>query len=154
MPAGRPVKFKTPEEMQVVIDQYFEELKLSMTKDGVMIEYPTITGLALALGFNSRQSLLNYEGNPEFLDTIKRAKLRVESFIEQRLYSGQATGCIFNLKNNFDWKDKTETELSNPEGRPFETRNVDDATIDKRIAELLNKTGKARASATAGRKKK
>ena len=46
MPAGRPRKYKTPEEMQVVIDQYFKECEINKKP-------PTITGLALALGFTS-----------------------------------------------------------------------------------------------------
>lgn len=33
---------------------------------------PTITGLALALGFATRKSLLEYEGKKEFVNTIAR----------------------------------------------------------------------------------
>ena len=50
-PGGRPRKYSTPEEMQIVIDQYFDDH-----------QKPTICGLALALGFAQRKSLLNYEG--------------------------------------------------------------------------------------------
>lgn len=47
---------------------------------------PTITGLALALGFATRKSLLEYEGKKEFVNTIARAKSRVEQYAEERLF--------------------------------------------------------------------
>jgi len=89
-----------------------------------------------------RDSLLNYGKNEEFFGTVKEAKMRIQAFIEQRLYENNPTGCIFNLKNNFGWKDKTETEHSTPEGKPFqlETKNLTDTEINARIAELTLKT--------------
>lgn len=103
MPGGRPPMYKTAEEMQLVIDDYF---------DGEEIH--TVCGLALALRFDSRQSLINYEGKDEFLDTIKRAKMRIEAEYEGRLVSGKANvaGLIFNLKNNFSWKDAQQHDLT------------------------------------------
>jgi hypothetical protein len=86
-----------------------------------------ITGLALALD-TSRETLLDYEKGKydsgediegykaEFSDTIKAAKVKIENYNELMLYSPSPTGTIFNLKNNFGWKDKTEQELSNPDG--------------------------------------
>jgi hypothetical protein len=65
---------------------------------------PTMTGLALALGFTSRQSLLNYQGKAEFMDSITRAKARVEEYAESRLYDRDgAKGAEFSLKYNFKW---------------------------------------------------
>ena len=116
MPAGRPPEFKTPEEMQAAIDEYFSEdgdAYMGMGEDRIFA--PTISGLAFHLGL-SRQSLCNYEKKDEFLDTIKRAKSRVEIALEQRLFGQAVTGTIFNLKNNFGWKDKTETEHTAPDG--------------------------------------
>jgi hypothetical protein len=126
MPAGRPLKYKTPEEMQRAIDLYFIACKSHQSGDEKLLEdlteeelliindiddfYPTVTGLALALDL-TRQSLIDYEHKDEFLDTIKRAKTKIEAAVEQRLYLPNATGSIFNLKNNFGWKDKTETEI-------------------------------------------
>lgn len=104
----RPRKYKKVEEMQIAINKYFTEC------DENEIPY-TITGLAIALDFDSRQSLLNYcnyedEEDKSFLDTIKRAKTKCEFDIERGLLSGKynPTGAIFNLKNNYDWKDKQE----------------------------------------------
>ena len=79
---------------------------------------PTITGLALALGFASRQSLLDYEGKKEFLDTITRAKAKVEQYTEERLFdTAGANGAKFSLANNFSgWKEKqvVENEIKVP----------------------------------------
>lgn len=100
MPAGRPPKYKSPEEMQEAIDNYFE------TEDIV-----TVTGLAYVLDL-SRQGLCEYERKDEFSDTVKKAKQRVEIAIEKRLAGNAVAGSIFNLKNNFGWKDKQETEIS------------------------------------------
>lgn len=117
---ARPLQYQTPEQMQRVVDLYFlacrchaeraPDLLLGLTDEELLIVdeirdiHPTVTGLALALDL-TRQGLINYEGKPEFIDTVKRAKSRVEAYIEQRLYYQNATGSIFNLKNNFGWKD-------------------------------------------------
>ena len=108
MPAGRPLKFNSVKELEERIDAFFEHCKEKK-------EVPTITGLAVALDTN-RQTLLEYEKNEKpkykrFSDTIKKAKQYIEYHVEQRLFSSnQVTGVIFNLKNNFGWKDKTEVD--------------------------------------------
>ena len=123
---GCPPMYKTPEEMQAKIDAYFnacmgeyitdDEGNLMTDKNGKPVktkERPlTITGLALALGFTTRQALLNYEGKPEFIDTIKRAKARVEQYAEERLFDRDgANGAKFNLSNNFKgWSEKQQID--------------------------------------------
>jgi hypothetical protein len=101
-PGGRPPIFASPEEMQKKIDQYFN----------VEIEKHTLTGLALFLGFESKQSLYDYEKKPEFSYPIKRAKLMIENQIEKEVRADphNASG-IFMLKN-FGWHDKQEVEHS------------------------------------------
>ena len=72
---------------------------------------PTVTGLALALGFASRQALLNYQGRKEFNDTITRAKARCEQYAEERLYDRDGThGAQFSLRANFGWNDKPKEQ--------------------------------------------
>ena len=109
---GRPPMYKTVDEMQKKIDQYFidcEEKELPLT----------VTGLAIALGFTTRQALINYEAKPEFVDAVKRAKLIVESFAEKMLYLGKTpTGAIFALKN-FGWTDKQEHDHTHREAPPI-----------------------------------
>ena len=68
----------------------------------------TITGLALALGFNSRKALLEYQEKPEFGNAITRAKARVEQYAEERLFDTDgAKGAQFTLRCNFGWKDES-----------------------------------------------
>lgn len=72
---------------------------------------PTITRMALALGFESRQSFYDYENKDEFSYIIKTARLHVEAGYEDSLRENNCTGSIFALKN-MGWKDKTEQEFS------------------------------------------
>lgn len=88
----------------------------------------SITGLALALDTN-RRTLLNYEDGhylkssdddnydeeenalmADFIHTIKKAKAKIEHDVQRRLESNQVAGTIFNLKNNFSWIDRQETD--------------------------------------------
>lgn len=115
---GRPLKFNSKEEMQDLIDKYFSECKGEILKDNngeavlnknglpivINSKPPTITGLALALGFQSRQALLNYQGKKEFNDTILKAKSRVEEYAETRLFDRDGVnGAKFSLEYNFKW---------------------------------------------------
>lgn len=104
MPGGRPVLYESPEGFKSAADLYFAEC---LTDDRV----PTVNGLALALGFNSRQSLLNYAEKPQFLDVVKRVRARLEMAWEERLGESACTGAIFWLKNQ-GWTDKTEVAHS------------------------------------------
>lgn len=104
---GRPLKFKTVEEMQEKIDAYFEECDEK--------EKPyTITGLALALN-TTRETLLDYQDRDEFSDTVKKAKLKCENYAEEFLFKGKnVVGSIFNLKNNYSrWIDRQEIKQEN-----------------------------------------
>ena len=111
---GRPKLFDSAEELQAKIDAYFESDDAHIIQEDVKFPAPTMSGLAMYLGID-RKSLYNYSQDDEFFPTIKKAKLRVESFLEKRLYGNNVTGVIFSLKNNFDWKDKSEIEQTNIE---------------------------------------
>lgn len=104
METGRPLKFKSVEELQEKIDKYFADCDEQ--------EKPyTVSGLAVALDTN-RTTLINYEEKSEFFNTIKKAKAKIEAYNEEMLYNKNipTTGVIFNLKNNYGWKDKQEIE--------------------------------------------
>lgn len=133
--AGRPPKYKTVEEMQTKIDAYFtscegtplldDEGKAVTDKYGepviVGAHPPTVTGLALALGFTGRQALLNYQAKTKFVDTITRAKARCEAYAEERLFDRNGTtGAQFSLKCNFGWNEKAPADTDG------EVRIVDD----------------------------
>ena len=117
---GRPMKFKTAKELQAAIDDYFDycdnRIKQVHTKEGgsFAVSNPepyTMAGLAYALGM-SRQALINYAKKDEFVDAIKAARQRVEADVERRMNDKETftPGLIFNAKNNFGWKDKTEIQ--------------------------------------------
>jgi hypothetical protein len=122
---GRPLKFKTVKELQKKIDAYFK--KCDEDKDPY-----TITGLALALD-TSRQGLINYDEKEGFIDTIKKAKLKVENYLETKSLKGDIVPVItiFNLKNNFGWKDKTEHDLTSSD-RSMSPRNFNEFYPDKK----------------------
>ncbi len=71
-----------------------------------------MSGLALSIGLD-RKSVLNYEKKDKFVLTIRKARDTVHADVEKRLMDGAGVGAIFNLKNNFGWKDKTEVEQTN-----------------------------------------
>ena len=114
---GRPPKYRSRAEIEERIEAYFRECeggpvddpetgKPMIDKRGNLVyagrRPPTVTGLALALGFATRQSLLNYEGRREFQEAIQRAKTRIEMYAEERLYDRDGCmGARFNLQNNF-----------------------------------------------------
>ena len=72
---------------------------------------PTIPGLALALGFSSRQSLYNYKARKEFMDTISRAQTRVEQYTAERLFDRDSQrGAQFALEYGFRYRRDAEGE--------------------------------------------
>ena len=118
---GRPLKFKSPDELQKRIDEYYNWANENR-------KHITVTGLAWFLGTN-RQTLLNYENensdlyrnikNSEkvkFIDAIKNAKARIEMEYEESLfYKNSSVGAIFTLKNNYGYVDKQEIVQENRE---------------------------------------
>ena len=124
---GCPRKYQSVKQMQKAIDAYFESCKgepfigvdgqplLDKCGNVVMIgqKPPTITGLALALGFTGRQALIDYQARPEFTDTVTRAKSMCEEYAEARLYDRDgANGAKFSLSCNFGWREVNETKIS------------------------------------------
>ena len=98
---GRPPKFYNSDDMQKIIESYFDQFDTRLIKSNRVM--PTMSGLAQALGMD-RRTLLNYSKRSEFSRTVKRAKQRVEMALEKALYGKNVKGVIFNLKNNFGWK--------------------------------------------------
>jgi len=111
-PVGRPKLFKNAEELQAKIEAYFtkqNELQADMLEP---MPIYTMAGLALALGVD-RKTITNYSKDEEFFPAIKLARAKVEEMVEQRSLAGLGTaGAIFNLKNNFGWRDSRDIEHS------------------------------------------
>ena len=117
---GRPRAFKSVEEVEEKINAYFNYCEEK--------EKPyTMSGLAYYLGID-RKTLLNYSKNEEYFHTIKKARDKVQMQLEENALSNKAnpTFTIFNLKNNFDWKDKIEHSSSEVEN------------INKNISNIAN----------------
>lgn len=101
------LKYKTQEQLQTGIDKYFQEC------DEEKRPY-TMSGLALSLGID-RVTLINYGKTDLFFTLIKEAKDRVQAQLEENalMGKGNATFTIFNLKNNYGWKDQVEVKNDN-----------------------------------------
>jgi len=127
MAGGRPLRFQSVEELEKLIQAYFDDVqsKAIVLEDGKVIQEPlTITGLALALN-TTRQVLMDYQERDEFTDTIKRAKTVIENFAEKRLFGNNSTGAIFALKN-YGWKDQSQLDQRyvNKEGEDLATEDL------------------------------
>ena len=116
--AGHPPFYKTPEELQEVINDYFNdgvhkrkvEVGKGENKQVIEIPVPTITGLCYYLGFESRQSFYDHEEREGFSYTIKRARLFIEKEYEEQLQVGNTVGAIFALKN-MGWLDTMQSKV-------------------------------------------
>lgn len=124
---GASPKYTSKEQIEGLIDKYFEDCEGELLRDAdgnpVLDKFgqpiyanrkpPTTAGLARALGFHSRTSLWNYKGKKEFRAAIEAAMLRIEEYTEQRLFDRDGSnGAKFSLQYNFKgWReDKDDGE--------------------------------------------
>ncbi len=122
---GQPPKYDNANDLSEKIGEYFTYIQGEYTIEEEMIlgkktdvkkwtrhpESPTITGLALFLGFCGRQSIYDYIDKDEFSYILKRATAVIENYHEKRMDGVNVAGSIFVLKN-MGWKDKTEQDLT------------------------------------------
>jgi len=122
---GRPLKFQSVEQLQTLIDKYFDECDIKNKPY-------TITGLANALD-TDRITLIRYQERDEFSNTIKKAKRKVEEQFEERSLQGKynPTIAIFLMKNNFGYQDKVDLSVEQVEEDP----------ISKALKESMNSNG-------------
>ena len=131
MTAGRPKKY-TKKSLREAIERYFRSISRTVpakddtggtirNDDGEDIRVvqfvipPSITGLCLYLGID-RSTWQNYcdgEEHPEFRSVTALTRQRIEAYLEQELLTREkgVQGIIFNLQNNYGWKQKQELEL-------------------------------------------
>jgi hypothetical protein len=105
------MKFKNEKQLEKLIDEYFVICGLKSGDEETAAEKtPTVSGLALALGFNSRKAMQSYNENASCRAHIERALLKIEEFAESKLFDkGQYSGAKYFLAGNFDgWDDKKE----------------------------------------------
>jgi hypothetical protein len=119
-PVGHPPLYRTPEALQVAIDKFYVDC------DANKKPY-TVIGLALDLGFISRQSLFDQMArSSQFSDAITRAKNKIERQKAERLLDPETknvNGLRFDLQNNHGWRERTDVNLGGQPGNPVETKS-------------------------------
>jgi hypothetical protein len=96
-----------------LIEEYFENtLSNSKPKEHTALS-PTIAGLALHIGFNSKDEFEEYERRGRFKAVVIQARLKIISYYESRLHYPSPTGAIFALKS-MGWTDKPKAVAKAP----------------------------------------
>ena len=131
MAAGRPKKY-TKKGLREAIERYFRSISRTIparddtggiirNDDGEEIKVvqfvvpPSVTGMCLYLDID-RSTWQNYADavlHPELAGICQGARTRIEAYLEQELLTREkgVQGIIFNLQNNYGWKQKQEVEL-------------------------------------------
>lgn len=139
--AGHPRNYKNAKELEKKCEEYINncpDVRYIQTGFSLTtVPHPTITGLALFLGYESRQSCYDNEKIPEYSYIIKKTKLFIEKNYESLLAGNNAAGPIFALKN-MGWSDKQEIHNIDETKRPDFSNLTDKelkirAAIDKKI---------------------
>lgn len=132
MTAGRPKKYKSKKALAEAIERYFSSISRTIPardltgatirnddgEDITLTQFvvpPSISSMCLYLGID-RSTWQNYcdaQLHPELQDITQTARARIEAYLEEQLLTREKglQGIIFNLQNNYGWKQKTEMEL-------------------------------------------
>ena len=112
---GKPLKFKSPEDMQALINQYFQKPEI-IDKT----EIPDVEGLCYFLD-TSRKVLMEYEERDGYGNAIKSAKTRIAACKKQLGMQGKIPPAIFcfDFKNNHGYVDKQEVAHTGADGQPL-----------------------------------
>lgn len=129
---ARPRRWTKVSDMQKAIDGYLDSCKTEYLRDenGEIMQNckgepvilsnkrATVAGLALALGFATRQSLIDYthrtdDDDKPFVDAITRAKLQIEDATAQAAFErDSARGACFLLQNGFGYREEKGVDVS------------------------------------------
>lgn len=149
---GRPKKY-TDKTFEEAVEQYFKSISgMRQARNGlgqpilndegepIMVRVyavpPTISGLCLFLGID-RSTWQNYgdaENEPKKAKVVMAARARIEAYLEEQLLTREKSvqGIIFNLQNNYGWKNKTEVEIG------AETRKsaIEHMSLSEKMAQI------------------
>ena len=145
MKTGRPKKYKSKKALAEAIDGYFRSISRTidlqdltgaviLNDDGETIRKlqfvvpPSISGLCLYLGID-RSTWQNYcdgELHPEFREVTDMTRGRIEAWLEEQLLTREkgVQGIIFNLQNNYGWRQKQEVELGDKTRKSIQTEGM------------------------------
>lgn len=132
MKPGRPRAYQSKEQLGRAVGRYFDSITRTVKvlddageavlSDGgepiLVTEFvrpPSVSAMCLFLGID-KSTWANYCDNarcPEFKDVTAWAKMRMEAYLEEQLSMREkgVQGIIFNLQNNYGWRQKQEVEL-------------------------------------------
>ena len=102
-----PPYYDTPEALEAAIKGYFEQCKADNKP-------PTIAGMAYHLGFESRQSMYDYENRDKaYSYVVKKARTYMESLLAEKAQTGQGSipGVIFTLKAMHGWQETQSIQV-------------------------------------------
>ena len=131
--AGRPKNIKNAKDLEYLIDKYFSSISYTVPVtdsagtiitdiDGEMVEKtvyispPDVMSLCLFLGIceSTWENYSSKEKYPDYAPICERAKMRMEAYLREVLVTrekGSLQGVIFNLQNNYGWRDKKTVDL-------------------------------------------
>ncbi len=97
---------------------------------------PTISGLCLFLGIDRStwQNYCNAEEEPEMARVAAQARARMEAYLEEQLLTREKSvqGIIFNLQNNYGWKNKVEMEI----GEETRKSGIGSMSLEEKMAAI------------------
>lgn len=119
---GRPVAFKSPEEMQKKMYEYLDRqsnrVSETMSSAGVVRTVDpapiTVEGFCVSAGI-TKASFYNYARKPKFRTLCNQFRQIVESYLVEQLVDGKkGNKADFILKNAFgdEWKEKSDVSLN------------------------------------------
>lgn len=124
-------KYKTIKQLDTAVDVYFSEK--------VIIQDKTVAGLCLHLGFESKDIFLNVDKyGQQYKEVLKRAKLKMEKYYEEKLIGNRVTGSIFALKN-LGWSDKDKDDTKTQNTQVIIVKFGDDEKKKVKVKKVKNK---------------
>lgn len=118
---GRPKAFDNPEELQTLLNNYFDYCDkdietITDSKGNIKIVHKpyTMSGICVYLDIHP-DTWSEYNKKSEYSETIKKARKKVENYCEENTMTGRLNPIfsIFSLKNNFGWVDKIDINTTN-----------------------------------------
>ena len=113
---GRPPLYDDPEKLAAKVAEYFDEgcMTTRPNRDGVPVEMciPTLNGLAVYLGFSSREGFYKTaDRGPDFLHIVSTARSIIHQQHEENLQTGESVaGAKFYLACQDGWMEQKDRE--------------------------------------------